>query len=367
MGCLDCGYDANDSVPALFAMLGGAAMRKIVVPVIAAAIAIVTLVTAAQAQEPTAADVRTAFAGLPSSQFEAVGYALETPCLDASELPPAVLSQLGIPATAAMGVHFINFALVDDTLDAMEPEVAVFGPEGTLWSVEYLSPTEGEVLGQTLSFVEEIELYALHLWVIDNPEGQFADFNPAVTCATPSTDEVKAMFAGLTQSEIEAMGYALETPCIDASELPSPLLSQLGIPATAGMGIHFINFALVDSALNPLQPEAIQLGPDGTVWNVEYLTPPQERKLQIFGQTLSFVPDVDVDALHLWVVDNSAGQFADFNAAVSCAAVQAPTTGSAGLASADGGAGAVQWLAALGALVAALGGARLLVGRRPSA
>jgi hypothetical protein len=349
-------------------------MRKIVVPVIAAAVAIVTLATAAQAQEPalisepTADDVRAAFAGLPASQFEAVGYALLEPvCVDASVLPPPVLQQLGIPATAAMGIHYANFAMVDDTLDAMEPEVAVFGPDGTLWSVEYLSPTAGEMLGQTLSFVEEIELYALHLWVIDNPAGQFADFNPAVTCATPSTDEVKATFAGLTQSEIEAMGYALETPCIDASELPPPVLSQLGIPATAGMGIHFINFALVDSALNPFQPEAIQLGPDGTVWNVEYITPPQERKLQLFGQTLSFVPDVDIDGLHLWVVDNPMGQFFDFNPAVSCAAVQAPATGSAGLASADGGAGAVAWLAALGALVAAVGGARLLVGRRASA
>jgi hypothetical protein len=346
-------------------------VRKIVVPVIAAAVAIVTLATAAQAQEPalisepTADDVRAAFAGLPASQFEAVGYVLEEPvCVDASVLPPPVLQQLGIPATAAMGIHYANFAMVDDTLDAMAPEVAVFGPEGTLWSVEYLSPTEGEVLGQTLSFVDEIGLYALHLWVIDNPAGQFADFNPAVTCATPSTDEVKAMFAGLTQSEIEAMGYALESPCIDASEVPPPVLSQFGIPATAGMGIHFINFALVDSALNPFQPEAIQLGPDGTVWNVEYLsTGPGE----MLGQTLPFVEEIELHALHLWMVDNPMGQFFDFNPAVSCAAVQAPATGSAGLTSADGGAGAVAWLAALGAAVAALGGARLLVGRRASA
>ena len=32
--------------------------------------------------------------------------------------------------------------------------------------------------------MEEVELDALHLWVIDNPNGQFADFNPAVSCAT---------------------------------------------------------------------------------------------------------------------------------------------------------------------------------------
>ena len=179
-------------------------------------------------------------------------------------------------------------------------------------------------------------------------------------------DDVKAKFGGLSQSEIEAMGYAQQGPCVDASELPPPVLSQLGIPATAAMGIHFINVALIDTTLDPLEPESIQLGPDGTVWNVEYITPSQADPLEILGQKLSYVEATDSDALHLWLVDSPAGQFVDFNAAVTCA-VQPPSTGSAGLAAAGTGAGTAEWLVALGALVAVLGGARLLVGRRPSA
>ena len=43
----------------------------------------------------------------------------------------------------------------------------------------------GKVLAQELEFAEEIELYALRGWLVDNPEGRFADLNPAVSCDVP--------------------------------------------------------------------------------------------------------------------------------------------------------------------------------------
>ena len=172
-----------------------------------------------------------------------------------------------------------------------------------------------------------------------------------------TVDDVRAQFANITQAEAEAMGYVQETPCIDASELPPAVLEQLNIPASAGMGVHYINEALIDKTLDPMEPEAIQFGPGGEIWNVEYLTPPQEEPLSLLGQTLTFVEEVELDALHRWVIDNPNGQFADFNPAVSCA-TGAPETG-AGPDSASSGRGAAPIVLAL---LAAIAGGALLAG-----
>ncbi len=172
-----------------------------------------------------------------------------------------------------------------------------------------------------------------------------------------TVDDVRAQFANITPAEAEAMGYVEETPCIDASELPPSVLEQLNISASAGMGVHYINESLVDKTLDPLQPEAIQFGPSGEIWNVEYLTPPQEEPLSVLGQTLTFVEEVELDALHLWVIDNPNGQFADFNPAVSCA-IDAPVTGT-GPNSASGGRDAAPIVLAL---LAAIAGSALLAG-----
>lgn len=171
-----------------------------------------------------------------------------------------------------------------------------------------------------------------------------------------TADDVRAQFANITQAEVEAMGYVQESPCIDASELPAEALAQLNIPATAGMGVHFINEGLIDTTLDPLQPEAIQFGPDGEIWNVEYVTPPQEVPLQIFGQQLAFVEEADIDGLHLWIVDNPNGQFTDFNPAVTCT-TGAPVTGVGPLSSSSSSLTMLPW-----SIAAALVGAMLLLG-----
>ena len=161
-------------------------MHRVAVVLVALGVAL-AFGTAAQAQEVTADEVRASFAGLTVAQLEGAGYALEEPpvCIDASILPPGVATLLGVPTTAGMGIHYINEAFIDGTLDPMAPEVVVFGPDGTLWSVEYLTPPQAapmEIFGQQLSLVEAIGLDALHLWVIDNPGGQFTDFNANVSC-----------------------------------------------------------------------------------------------------------------------------------------------------------------------------------------
>ena len=172
-----------------------------------------------------------------------------------------------------------------------------------------------------------------------------------------TVDDVKAEFAGITVAEAEAMGYVEETPCVDASELPAAVLEQLNISATAGMGIHYINGALIDTTLDPLEPEAIQFGPNGDIWNVEYLTPPQDEPLEFLGQQLSYVGEVDLDALHLWVIDNPNGPFADFNPAASCGeAKAAPATGGYLAGGSSGAAIFFALLLGIAGATAALGG-----------
>ncbi len=194
-------------------------------------------------------------------------------------------------------------------------------------------------------------------------------FASVIGAADHTTADVRAHFAGMTQADIEALGYVESSPCIDAGELPPPVLADLGIPASSGMGIHFINGALIDDTLSALEPESIQLSPDGTIWNVEYITTAQDVPQSIFGQQLAFSPPAGGDAIHLWMIDNPSGEFAGFNPAVNCgnapvaeatggdagaeaAPVSLPSTGSGGLAGGSDGSTGV-WLALALAGVAA--------------
>lgn len=103
----------------------------------------------------------------------------------------------------AMGIHWINGALVSDTeLDAATPEVVVYEPQsnGTLRLValEYVvdaaawdgsHDTPPVLFGHELKLVpspnryEIPAFYEIHAWVgKHNPAGTYADFNPLVTC-----------------------------------------------------------------------------------------------------------------------------------------------------------------------------------------
>jgi hypothetical protein len=99
-------------------------------------------------------------------------------------------SQMG-----GMGVHYLNTALVDDTVVVTKPEIMIYEPQkdGSLKfvGVEYIIPfkiraetaTPPVLFGQQFKKNDTFQLWALHAWVgRNNPSGTFADYNPGVSC-----------------------------------------------------------------------------------------------------------------------------------------------------------------------------------------
>jgi hypothetical protein len=101
----------------------------------------------------------------------------------------------------AMGVHFLNPALVSPQLDPLKPQILLYEPDangklqltGVEWFVplaiakerpkmfghEFLGPMEGH----EPVMPAEMAHYDLHVWLFkENPEGMFAPTNPAVKC-----------------------------------------------------------------------------------------------------------------------------------------------------------------------------------------
>ncbi|HET7697746.1 MAG TPA: hypothetical protein VFK57_18680 [Vicinamibacterales bacterium] len=123
-------------------------------------------------------------------------------------VPPGYQQFLGCvsgPEAGAMGVHFVNFELVDGKEpDAAKPEALIYEVENgraRLVGVEFIVPAEAwdaahgnpatppELEGQVFHFVASPNrfrlpaFYELHVWAWrDNPKGTFADFNPRVSC-----------------------------------------------------------------------------------------------------------------------------------------------------------------------------------------
>lgn len=107
------------------------------------------------------------------------------------------------PEEGAMGVHFVNFALVDGKPEANAPEALIYEVKdgrARLVGVEFIVPVDawrpkaGEppvpvLEGQVFHFNESPNrfglpaFYELHVWAWrDNPNGTFADWNPRVSC-----------------------------------------------------------------------------------------------------------------------------------------------------------------------------------------
>jgi hypothetical protein len=116
------------------------------------------------------------------------------------------------PEQGAMGVHFINEDLLNDpTLKADQPELLVYEQRGgklRLVAAEYLviaeawhaaNPGPPVLDGQHFHYVGSPNryglppFYELHVWSWkDNRFGEFVDFNPAVSCAQYTGEEVGA-------------------------------------------------------------------------------------------------------------------------------------------------------------------------------
>lgn len=106
------------------------------------------------------------------------------------------------PQGGAMGIHYVNSALVGDgQLDPKRPEALLYEDQnGTLRlvGVEYVviaeawnakNQTPPVVMGQLFNYNSSPNrfaiptFYAMHVWAWkNNPNGMFADWNPLVSC-----------------------------------------------------------------------------------------------------------------------------------------------------------------------------------------
>ena len=105
-------------------------------------------------------------------------------------------------AGGAMGIHYVNGALIEDeAVDLRRPEAVMYepGPDGslTLVAVEYIT-TKGpaELDGHLFNFTGAPNryglpaFYELHVWAWKpNPSGTFADMNPDVWCDAKEHDQ----------------------------------------------------------------------------------------------------------------------------------------------------------------------------------
>jgi hypothetical protein len=94
----------------------------------------------------------------------------------------------------AMGYHYANPERIDLVLDPLRPEALIYEPlaggKYKLVGAEFIVPIAAwtgtkppELYGQAFSRVEDLGLYALHVWAeSENPAGMFASWNPKVSC-----------------------------------------------------------------------------------------------------------------------------------------------------------------------------------------
>ena len=142
-------------------------------------------------------------------------------------------------------------------------------------------------------------------------------------------DQVKEGLAQFRSVPVaEGAGYKL---LLDAKGI-----ACIDLPGTGGMGVHYVNSALVgDGSVDPATPEAVVFEPDGRgrlhLAAAEYVVLEEawdsqhNDKPSLFGQTFALTPAGNryglpaFYSLHAWLFDhNPAGMFAMWNPAVTC-------------------------------------------------
>ncbi len=102
------------------------------------------------------------------------------------------------PARGGMGVHYINDALLDGTVDITQPEALVYELDAdasvtSLVAHEYIVPIDAwtrrappRLFGVAFHQHPTLPLYVLHAWLWKhNARGDFDDWNPAVRQCPP--------------------------------------------------------------------------------------------------------------------------------------------------------------------------------------
>ena len=154
----------------------------------------------------------------------------------------------------------------------------------------------------------------------------------AQTVATgPALAKARASTARFHQlAEAEAAGYGLPPAGVPLHECIA------SFDDTGAMGFHYINGALLDTTLDPTQPEALVYAPnaDGrlrlvaveyVVFQEPWIAEHGDEMPMLFGQEfmpVGFPNRFEIPAffaLHAWIwKNNPSGTFEPFNPAVSC-------------------------------------------------
>lgn len=137
-------------------------------------------------------------------------------------------------------------------------------------------------------------------------------------------DTLRARYAAYTLDEARRIGYEPDRVCLDAAAFGRP-------PQLGAMGFHATNTSLLRGPLVADRPQALVFDGLGRLLGVEYeiLADAVREPPVLFGRTFTKMPTHagmkdEHYALHLWLVPNPSGQFADFNPSLACPANTAP-------------------------------------------
>lgn len=173
-------------------------------------------------QDPTAASsVRERYASYTLEQAQQDGYVRDAFCLDAFTFGRA-------PSSGAMGFHATNESLLRGPIAVDKPQAIMFDAQGRVLGVEYEITTDAvreapTLFGQTFKKLPphpgvHHEHYALHVWFVPNSSGQFADFNPQVTCPPGSTPQGPAPQPAAGGAASQSGAPAAPAPTVDPED-----------------------------------------------------------------------------------------------------------------------------------------------------
>jgi hypothetical protein len=175
------------------------------------------------------------------------GFVRDEFCLDAASLNLP-------PSRGAMGFHATDEARLRGPIDPERPQALMFDAEGRVLGIEYeimvdAVPAPPLLFGRTFGKLPahpgvDHEHYALHVWFVENPGGQFDDFNPRISCppgSTPPSPGSTAAAGSLTRATFL---YAAERHEHDEDAIAQRVRSSIpGVieasASTSGIAVEF--------------------------------------------------------------------------------------------------------------------------------